>query len=268
MKTKSVFEFATYKPYLAYKLSSKEHRGQLSRAAEAIQTQRSYLSRVISEELQLTPDHAFKLARFWKLNATEREYFCLLVDLDRAGDPEFRAHLKSRAQEMKDKHDSVQERVTRPPLSIDSFQLSYFSSWVWSALHFLTSIPEFQTEEALADRLGMKREQLRFYLEHLATNGFIESKGDRWIYKGGEFHAPKNSPLVVLHHQNWRQRAILDAQDFDSTNIHFTVVQTISKQDFERIKALLLEFISESSAISGPSKPEEAIVLTCDLFKA
>ncbi len=267
MKTKSVFEFHTYKPYLAYKLSSKEHRGQLSRAAEAIQTQRSYLSRVISEELQLTPDHAFKLSRFWKLTAAEREYFCLLVDFDRAADPEFRSHLKQRAQELKAKHDSVQERAARTSFSVDTFQLGYFSSWIWTALHFLTSIPEFQTEEALSDRLGLKREQLRFYLEQLAAQNFIEHKGGRWIYKGGEYHAPKNSPLVLLHHQNWRQRATLDAQDYSNSSIHFTAVQTVSKQDAERIKALLLEFISESSAIAGPSQPEEGIVLTCDLFK-
>lgn len=266
MKTKSVFEFATYKPYLAYRLSSKEHRGQLSRAAEAIQTQRSYLSRVISEELQLTPDHAFKLARFWKLNAAERQYFCLLVDFDRAADPEFRAHLKQQAQEMKAKHDSVQERAARTAFSVDTFQLGYFSSWIWTALHFLTSIPAFQTEEALADRLGLKREQLRFYLEQLSAQNFIEHKGSRWVYKGGEFHAPKNSPLVLLHHQNWRQRAILDAQDFSHSNVHFTAVHTVSKQDAESIKALMLEFITESSAIAAPSNPEEAVAVTCDFF--
>lgn len=267
MKAKSIFEFSTYKPFLVYKLSSKDQRGQLSRAAEAIQTQRSYLSRVISEELHLTPDHAFKLARFWKMPVDEREYFRTLVDLDRAADPEFRAYLKQRALDMKSKHDSIQERAARTEFSIDNFQLGYFSTWLWSAIHFLTSIPEFQTEDALADRLGVKRVQLLFYLEQLKAQGFVEKIGGRWVYKGGEFHAPKNSPLVVLHHQNWRHRAILDAQDFGSANLHFTSVQTLSKDDFERIKALLLDFISDASSIAGPSKPEEGVALTCDFFK-
>lgn len=264
---RSVFEFATYKAFLAHKLASEGQRGQLSRAAEAIQTQRSYLSRVLSEELHLTPDHAFKLAKFWRLTPPEREYFLILVDIDRAADPEFRAHLKERANALKDKHDSVQNRAERAQFSGEALQVGYFSSWVWSAIHFLTSIPAYQNEDALADRLGLKRERVLVHLEHLQELKYVEKKSGRWIYKSGEFHAPKNSPLVILHHQNWRNRAMMDAQELDGANVHYTTVQTLSRDDYERIKALLLEFIAESSRIAAPSKPEEGIALTCDFFK-
>jgi plasmid maintenance system antidote protein VapI len=104
-------------------LSSKTQRGQLSRAAEALNCQRSYLSRVISESLQLTPDHAFKLARFWRLTSDEREYFQTMVDYERAGDPEYRAHLKQRLLEVKRKHESIQERTARTAFSVYSFQV-------------------------------------------------------------------------------------------------------------------------------------------------
>jgi plasmid maintenance system antidote protein VapI len=196
--------------------------------------QRSYLSRVISENLQLTPDHAFKLARFWGLPLAEREYFQTLVDFERAGDSEYRAYLKERLQEMKRRNESIQERTAR---------------------------------SALSSRLGLKREILAGYLEQLRAQGLVEHKGGRWLYKGGEFHAPKNSPLVVLHHQNWRARAVLDAQDPGNDNIHYTAVQTVSRSDFERLKEMLLRLISETSRISGPSSPEEGYALTCDLFK-
>ena len=71
---------------------------------------------------------------------------------------------------------------------------------------------------------------------------------------------------MVLHHQNWRTRAVMDTQDFENTNVHYTAVQTVSKADFARLKELLLQFISEASQIAGPSKPEEGLALTCDLF--
>lgn len=59
----------------------------------------------------------------------------------------------------------------------------------------------------------------------------------------------------------------MDAQDLENSSIHFTAVQTVSRVDFDRLKELLLHFISDSSQISGPSAPEEGIAITCDLFK-
>jgi len=267
MKSKTVFEFSSYKSFMAQMLSAKTRRGQLTRAAEALNCQRSYLSRVISENLHLTPDHAFKLSRYWKLSHDHAHYFQTLVDFERAGDPEYRTHLKTRLSEMKRKNESVQERAARTGLSVDALQVNYFSNWIWSAAHFLTSIPEFQSLGALSQRLALRPEILLGYLKALEAQGFIESKNEKWIYKSGEFHASKDSPLVILHHQNWRNRAVQDAQDFENGAVHFTAVQTVSHADYERLKELLLQFIAEASQIAGPSKPEEGIAITCDLFK-
>lgn len=264
---KNVYKFDTYKDFLREMLISAGKRGQLTRAAEALHCQRSYLSRVIAEGLHLTPDHAFKLALFLRLSADECEYFQTLVDFERAGDPQYRAHLQQRLAGMKRQHESVQQRAARADFSLDTLQVSYFSTWLWSALHFLTSIPAYQSLEALANRLGARPDFLRRHLEQLAAQGFVEERGGRWFYKKGEFHAPKDSPLVVLHHQNWRARAVQDAQDITGDSIHFTAVQTVSKKDFERIKGLLLNFIEEASRIAGPSQPEEGIAITCDVFK-
>jgi len=267
MKSKAVFSFQSYKAFMGHMLSGAHRRGQLTRAAEYLNCQRSYLSRVISENLHITPDHAFNLARFWNLNRDEREFFQTLVEYERAGNPDYRAHLKSQLMELKRKHESIQERTKRASLSVESLQTSYFSNWVWSAVHFLTSIPEYQTIDALSDRLGLKQETILQYLKQLESQNFIEHVRDRWVYKTGEFHAPKNSPLVILHHQNWRNRAVIDAQEFENNAIHFTGVHTLSKSDHEKLKELLLGFIAEANQIAGPSNPEEAIVLTCDLFR-
>ena len=87
MKEKSVFSFSTYKAIMAHHLLGATHRGELTRAAKVLGCQRSYLSRVISESLHLTPDHAFNLANFFKINHSEREYFLNLVE---TADPHLR----------------------------------------------------------------------------------------------------------------------------------------------------------------------------------
>lgn len=267
MSKKSVFEFKSYKSVMAYFLTGEQKRGQLTRAAEALNCQRSYLSRVITAELHITPDHAFNLATFWNFNQEERIYFQTLVECERAVDRNYRRHLESVIAQLKKNHDSIEERTDRSALTIDATQSFYFSTWIWSAIHFLTAIPEYQNLAALMDRLGLKKESALFYLKQLEALGFIEHKNEKWIYKSGEFHTAKNSPLSVLNHQNWRHRAVADSQDMQGENLHYTGVHTLSRADAERLKELLLNFIADANRISGPSKPEEAIAITCDLFR-
>lgn len=263
-----VFSFDSYKSLLKHHLSGPENRGKLAAAAKALGCQRPYLSRVLLDDLHLTPDHAFNLARFLKFSADEREYFMALVEVERASSAEYRIHQKNRALELKKKYDSLLERTKKASLQIDTFGASYFSSWLWSALHFLTSIPEFQTLQALQGRLGINEGVILNHLEQLQLKGFVEKKGEYWKYRsGGDFHAQKNNPIVLMHHQNWRQRATIDAQDFQNDSIHFTSVQTLSRKDVEKIKALFLNCISETSQIAGPSAPEECLAITCDIFR-
>jgi uncharacterized protein (TIGR02147 family) len=267
MKTRSVFEFESYKDAMAHFLSGPERRGQLTRAAESLKCQRSYLSRVITEELHITPDHAFNLARFWKLTPDERAYFQTLVEYERAADPNYKSHLKTQLEELKRKYESIQERTQRASFSTDFLQAGYFSSWIWTALHFLTDVPGFQTIEALSDRLGLKKETITRHLEELEKQDLIKHTKDRWVYNKGEYHVTKDSPLVLLHHQNWRQRALIDAQDLDNKNIHFTMAYALSNRDFERIKEMILRIISETVEIAGPSNPEDVVAFNCDFFR-
>lgn len=72
---------------------------------------------------------------------------------------------------------------------------------------------------------------------------------------------------MILHHANWRARAVLDAQNVENDGVHFTSVLTLSHADLERLKTLVLDFISASENISRPSAAEECAVLNVDLFK-
>ena len=70
-----------------------------------------------------------------------------------------------------------------------------------------------------------------------------------------------------MHHRNWRDRAVIDAQLSGSESVHYTNVQTITVSDLPALKELLLKFISESSKLMRASGAEEAVAINCDLFK-
>jgi uncharacterized protein (TIGR02147 family) len=266
MSDKNPFEFSSYKSVMKHFLRGKGRRGALSRAAENLKCQRSYLSRVINSALHLTPDQGFLLARFWKFPLDEREYFQTLVEYERASDPSYREELWEKLNTQRKRHDSLSERIRRP-VPADSSQALYFSSWHWSAIHFLTSIPRFQTPSAISERLALPISMVLSCLEQLKEWSFVRQLGQGWEYLGGEFHLPKDSPFVIQHHQNWRNRAVLDAQIQHKENIHYTNVQTLSRVDLPAVKELFLKFISDCNRILGPSSPEKAIAVTCDLFE-
>ena len=266
MSAATVFAHSNYKAIMKDHLREKGRRGALSRAAEALGCQRSFLSRIMNSKMQLTPDLAFKLCLHWKLAPAEREYFTALVDFERAVDPTFRDHLRDKIKDMRQTHESLSERAKRPaPTS--AHDTTYFSSWHWTAIHFFTSIPEFQTVEAIAARLSLSQEFVLLCLQQLLQWGFVAKTGNRWEYKGGEYHLPKDSPLVILHHQNWRQKAVMSAQGLRTDSIHFTNVHTISRKDFPLLKERVLKFISETNELLKASAIEDCVVLSCDLFK-
>lgn len=267
MKQQTVFTFDSYKPLMSHMLLGPTRRGQLSRAAEFMKCQRSYLSRIMKDKQHLTLDQAYLLARFWKLRDDEREYFSTLVELDRAGQPEYRQYLKSRVSEMKRKYESIQERTQRQSHVTDNLELQYFSTWISCALQFLTMVPEFQNINSLAERLSLNKKIVAEYLTQLEKVGLVETKHGKWMNKSSNFHIPKESVLVQLHHQNWRARAMLDAQNPSTDHVHFTGVYSLSVSDLNRIKEMLLSFVADANEIVGPSECEETIALTCDLFR-
>jgi hypothetical protein len=69
-----------------------------------------------------------------------------------------------------------------------------------------------------------------------------------------------------MHHANWRQRALLKTQIPQSETIHYTALHTLSRKDIVKLKTLANQFIQESRDLVRPSKEEELVCITLDLF--
>lgn len=242
-------------------------RGDLSRAAESLHCQVSFLSRVMNSEIHLTPDHAFSLVRFWKLDDEEAKLFRLLVDWERASDPEYRSYLSAQIAASKKNHESLHRRVEKETFPVDHQEALYFSSWHWSAIHFLVAVPKYHSARSISERLHLPEALVSHCLDQLERSGLVAKRRGRWEYASGQFHLPKHSPFVASYHHNWRGRAVLDAQDPGNEGIHYTSVLTLSEEDLSRLKEMMLQFISESNQLARPSAPEECVAITCDLFK-
>jgi len=264
----AVFAFKNYKSYIQSRIANDPNNwGVMTKLAKAAGCQRPYLSRVLSSEAHLTPAQAFGLSKFWGLTENESEYFLALLELERAGSPEYQEYWKRKLADAKKRHENISKLVNRASAAENARDLHYYSAWYWTAIHILVSIPKFQSEAKIAEKLNLSILQVRSVLLELESWGAVRREGTKWLFHAREQHIPKDSPLVSFHHQNWRQQAVISSQLRKPESIHYTVVQSVSFADYERIKQVILEMIQNTTAIAGPSKEEQLMCMTCDFFE-
>lgn len=261
-----VFTFKSYKLFL--KEICQKERGLLTRIASAAGCELSYLSKCLSSEINITTDQAYKIAVYIRLKPLERKYFLALVELERAGDSNYKAYLQAGMDGMIKEHEDLSNRTTKETLENSYGVFNYHANWLHSAIHILVSIPEYQSLNSICQKLHLQKKVALKIIEDLISLKYIRKiSNDKYEYLQGGTHTSKESPLVVMYHQNWRQRAVIDSQSSDTDGVHYTNLQSMTLEDYNRIKNLILETIEKSEKIAGPSLPKEMINLNIDLFK-
>lgn len=262
-----MFRETGYKQILNRILAESETRGMVSRMAESIGCQRSYLSQVLHTKVQLTKDQGWAASRFLGFSPIESEYFETLVDLERAASKDYREHLENQLQKIRDKAIRIQQQFTESKTFKDNEIYDYCQDWIPCAVHLLTSIPEFQTARNIAKRLRLGLSKVESTLSLLQEQGQVELVGEKWVFSGSSRFIPSYSSYVFLHHRNWRDQAVEQAKEKNNNELHYTMVQTMSAEDVEKIKALIMEFISNTKKVADPSSPEVLTTLTLDFFQ-
>lgn len=152
-------------------------------------------------------------------------------------------------------------------MEFENLNVQYYSSWHWSLVHVLTSIPGYQSVKAISERLALPAAEVETILVKLQRWGSVRGEKGRWKFAGNEHHISKSNPLVTFHHSNWRQKAVLNSQRQNPESVHFSVVQSVSQKDYNQVRELILETIGRAAKIAGPSTPEKVCVFNCDFFE-
>ena len=214
----------------------------------------------------MAPESAYKVAQVLRLDESERTYFTLLVELARAGDRDYLRYVKGRLDELKRNHEVAQKAPMTPTIGSEDYFVRYLSSWIWVAIHLATAIPQLRSAEKIADRLSLPLEQVKTILVELESLGLIRREQGGYQFVKGAVHISNNSPWVLFHHMNWRQKAIQDSQRNDANSLHFTNILTLDAFDRQKIRDIFLAAIEKSMSIAGPSPAEDLVCLTVDFF--
>lgn len=272
MNLPSVFQFQVIVDYLrawSEALPPGQKRGSYNRLARAAGVFPSYLSQIMRGDRHLNLDQAIGISEYLQLSSPERRYFFRLVELGRAQKEELRRELREELDDLRSRYYQLSSQVPQEKAVLSPSEMEHFySSWVYVAIRLLPSIQGFQKSRVIARRLGLSEATVEQALRFLLKTGLCK-EGPNGIEVGPtHMHLEHDSPLIRNHHANWRLRAI-EKHSFlkPSEEIAYSFVATLSKEDANHIRDLVIDFAKNIRKISDPSHPEKLFCLNLDWFE-
>ncbi len=266
---KMIFEYVDYKLYLKDFLKSKPGHGYGIRSKMAVATscRPAFISQVLNEGLHFSAEQTEALNDFFGHDKDESIYFHFLVQFERAGTKKLRERIKSQMEELNQKRMILKDRVDIKATLSAVDQATYYSSWLYAAVHMLTTIPKYQAKESIAGYLKISTPKLNHVIEFLVSVGLVVKQ--RGLLRPGisRIFIGVDSPMIVPHHKNWRLRAINSLEQNLSTDLHLSSVVTVNHDDAEKIKRQLIRFIEEiRQQVKQSTDEDELHCFSVDFF--
>jgi hypothetical protein len=190
-----------------------------------------------------------------------------LVEKGRAGSKDLEAYYESQLDEIRAARSKIQERIqVKKGLSAED-QMTYYSSWIYAAIHILSAIPAYQETAELARVVQLPVAKLKHYLEFLEGAGLVVREGQRYRIGSARIHLGADSPIIQRHHANWRMRAIHSIDRGNTDELHYSSIFAISRKDGARIREEILKLLETIEPVVQASPEEAAFCLGMDWFE-
>lgn len=268
MKSGSVFEYQDFRSYLELRLAPHgQSRGMRSQLATMIRVRPSYVSMVLSGELQLNLDHIPEINKILGHSEDEAEYFLLLVLYTQAGSQDWKNDCKVKMESILAKRRESAEWIRNKADVSEADQAKFVSAWYYSVIHTLTGVPQFQSKPALASRLNLSMGLVGEVLDFLKNLGLVEEKSGRYKMTEKRLHLSKKSEWTANYHRNIRQMSVESLTEPDSQELHYSFVMSLSLSDKEKVQKKLMDVLKITEDLVQDSPSEEVMVLSVDYFR-
>lgn len=266
MASADIFESLDYKDFLKKWLESAP-RGSLSKLAESAGTQVSFLSQVTTKKVHLNHEQCWKIGKAMGLSDLEQSYFSNLLEFAKAQSGPYREHLRQELGRIANRRHSLKERFPVSDSLSEEQKSLYFSSYLYSAAHLLTTLEKGASKDRISEYLKIDLPTTSRVLIDLISMGLVEEKNARYRSRNKRIHLPSDSPIIIRHHTNWRLRSLAAIERLSSENLHYSSAVTISEKDAYRIKDMLIDLIGRFGELVKTSKAERCFVFNADFFE-
>jgi uncharacterized protein (TIGR02147 family) len=264
----NIYEHENYKTYLQAIIESSPNgpRGRRKALAEAIGCQVSHVTNVLSGSAHFSSEQIEAAARFFGLSHQETECLLLLTQYNRAATSTLREFYSKLLQDKKRQHSNLKVRLAMTDELKTDQESRYYSSWHYAAVHILLTVPSVNTREAVASKLDLPLSKVDEVLSFLSETGLIRKVGVHFEVIRPTIHLEKNSPLISKHHINWRLKTILELDQADENQIHYSSVVSLSEEDYLTIKEIFSKTLASTMDKVKRSPAEIAAVISVDVY--
>lgn len=239
-------------------------RGEIGKLAQFMRVHPTFVSQVLASTKDFNMEQSFAVADYLELTKTERKFFLLLVQKDRAGTKALKNYYTAELEELKSSMLLISKRLNEHRTLSDEDRAVFYSSWLYSAIRLYCSVGSGKKLEEVCDQFHLGRRKALIYLDFLLSKDLVSLENERYQLGSLHTHLPSDSPFVVRHHMNWRTKALQRHESIVPDEIAFTAPMSISKRDFLVIREKLLACIKDSIEVAKASEAEDVAFLNID----
>ena len=265
----NIYDFADYRAVIKKRLSLLPNNGygESGKIAKRLHVSSALISQILSGAKSLTEDQGYRLAEHFEFNEQETIYFLLLVQRERVGEHKLKKLLEKQISQAQTNAQKLKTRITAERELTFEQQAVFYSDWLYTAVHALTSIKSMNDVDAIAERLNISRPKIVEIVNWLLQFGLCKEEHDKLVIGPMTTFIDKNSALVSRHHSNWRQKGMEVMSDPRERDFFFTAPFTVSRADYDQIRNELVQFIDTMSKRVSKSAPQVLAAINIDYFE-
>ena len=131
----------------------------------------------------------------------------------------------------------------------EEIQQEYYSTWVHGAVQVFLGTSNYSTIEEISSKLVLSEEMVKKSINFLKDAKLIELKAGTYRNLQTSLHLSKSSPLIKSHFSNWRLKTISRLDDIKDSDLLYSGVVSLSKEDFDRVRSILSDSLKSSMKI-------------------
>lgn len=264
-----IFYFKDYKKFVKNWIESQPKRGhgQYRKMANFLSIGSVNVTQIFNGERHLSQEQALELAEYFGFNALEKEYFVLLIQKERAGSHKLKNFYEEKLLEIRNKSQDLKQILPQETQLTEETKAIFYSRWHYSGIRMLSSIDGYNSISAIAEYYKMPMAKVSKIIQFLLEKGLCIEKDGKIVIGPKSTHLESSSPLVNLHHENWRQVGMKNMEDLTDSELFFTMPCSLSEEALKKIRKEIMILIEKATHIVDEAPSEKLGCLNIDLFK-